>query len=312
MADGKWMFGATSKADLNEDLNPKKTYLNRDLPTEYSEGGMNIGQSGENTRRTGAAAYKAQLDMDRSNCTSDGLPDARRRNAYDLETRSPRARPTESEDHPLGRSSMGALGAPSSYVKPSPSKSAQAQERRDELQKNRFDIITTIEKEGLTENTPAARNDLDLLIGVPLSGRKDDGFLEIGASSQQENSVKKQKALDYAAALRADQDNFGSNRPVNKYATGDRGGYNNMYTHPSQAAINTGIASLSGVGPGPSLDMSQSMKQISFDVKREKQAAYRAQLANQQATTQAFKNVEAEKNVMGIFEDLPYLSSKNK
>ena len=311
MADGKWMFGATSKADLNQDLNAKKTYLNRDLPTEYSEGGMNIGQSGENTRRTGAAAYKAQLDRDRSTCASDGLPDARKRNAYDLQTRSPRARPQEEEDHPLGRSSMGALGVPSSF-QPSPSKSAQAQERRDELQKDRFDIITTIEKEGLTQNTPAARNNLDLLVGVPLTGRTDDGFLEIGASASEENSVKKQKALDYAAALRADEDNSaGSNKPVNKYVTGSRAGYNNMYTDPSQGAINTGITSL-GVGAGPSLDMSQSMKQISFDVKREKQAAYRSQLANQQAVTANFKSVEASKDATSVFEDLPYLSAPSK
>ena len=72
------MFGATSKADLNNnELNVKRTYFNRSMPDNYTEGGMQIGNASSNKSSVSAAAYKAQLDYDKySNTASDNIPNA--------------------------------------------------------------------------------------------------------------------------------------------------------------------------------------------------------------------------------------------
>jgi len=105
MADNKWMFGATSQVDLGNPQQEKRTYYNRDMPDTYSEGGLQIGakENAGNARKQSALSYKAQLDFDAANkdSSSDGLPDAKKRTAYDF------VRPDLGEgDHPLGRSSM--------------------------------------------------------------------------------------------------------------------------------------------------------------------------------------------------------------
>ena len=103
MANNKWMFGASSKIDLSSIEKEKRTYYNRDMPDTYSEGGLQIGanENADNARKQKGLSYKAQLDFDIANRCSDGLPDAKKRTAYDF------ARPSfDPDDHPLGRSSM--------------------------------------------------------------------------------------------------------------------------------------------------------------------------------------------------------------
>ncbi len=309
--DGKWMFGATSKADLNQPLNVKKTYFNRDLPEDFSEGGLQIGTPRDDTRsrRNDAAAYKAQLDFDKSTRASDNLPDARRRSAYDYQKPQ-----FEEDDHPLGRSTMGAFGEAPAGLVPSPSKSLAAANKRAEIEKaNRFNIITQMEADSQRENFPSARNNADLLVGVPLSGRTDDGILDIGASAADQRSIAKDKARQYRAQLEADEANFGTTRQAKSpYLTGNRDNYTQMNTDPSAVRINqTGVTGFN-VSNGPSLDMTPSMKSLHFDVKREKQAAYRAQLGKQQAETAQFKNAKDAQELHHVYQGLPYMTENAK
>jgi hypothetical protein len=294
------MFGATSKADLSGAVQQeKKTFFNRDMPDSYTEGGLQIGENTEpnSARKSAALSYKQQLDRDRQNFvpSDTSLPDARKRSAYDFAKKQ-----FLDEEHPLGRSSMKALGAPSNFKPPAADKAQQAAVKRSELRSDRFDIITSLQKASDPENTPGARMRQQLLIGQSIPGSNDDGMLMIGGSDEQVKELKKSKQRAYYAQLAADQEasqsapNSARGSAPNS-ARGNNTGrreYDSMYTDPSTRRIeltgNTGYS----IGAGPSRDMSGSMKDIAFDAKRIAQAKYREQLLRQQSENAYHKSVK--------------------
>lgn len=293
MTDSKWMFGATSQVDLANPQQEKRTFFNRNLPDAYSEGGLQIGDNNENdgnARRQNALSYKAQLDIDAANkaFSNDGLPNAKRRTAYDF------THPSLADgDHPLGRSSMKSLGAPSDFVPP------VGVQKRAELDANRYDIITTLAKATDPANTPRQRMKQELMVGIPING-KDDGILEIGTTAEAEKSAKKEKQRAYMAQLNADQAKFGGSAPNSARSGMSR----DMSSTRVELTGTTGYQ----IGAGMSKDMSSSMKDIAFDAKRKAQAAYRAALANQQADN-AFHKTLARQRDAQVSNDgtLPYM-----
>jgi len=292
MANNKWMFGATSKADLANPEKEKRTFFNRDLPDQYSQGGLNIGENENagNSRKQNALSYKAQLDIDIASNAQDGLPDAKKRSAYDFARKA-----VDEDEHPLGRSSMRTLGAPSNFKPPRADKAELAAQKRGELNSNRFDIITSLAKAADPANTPRQRTQRELLVGVPINGQ-DDGILEIGLTSTEEQQVKKEKQRAYFAQLNADQAN---STAAPKSA---RGGMSR-----DQSATRVELTGITGyqIGQCMSRDMSASMKNIAFDAKRQAQATYRAALANQQADNAYHKSVASSRDAQYNNDDLP-------
>ena len=69
MTDNKWMFGGTSDPNMLKDSPKKQGLYDRTLPSGYTSGGLNIGDSdasGRSTsRKAAAAAYRATLDQDK-------------------------------------------------------------------------------------------------------------------------------------------------------------------------------------------------------------------------------------------------------
>lgn len=316
MSAGKWMFGATSQADLSS-APEKKTFFNRDMPESYTEGGLQIGENRENasnSRKSSAATYKAQLDYDKQSFvpSNESLPNARKKSAYDFTARKEMG----TEDHPLGRSSMKALGAPATFIHPDENKAAQAAKKRSEMAKDRFDIITTLSKATDPSNTPGARMRQQLLIGQPVPGSTDDGALIIGESEDSTKEMKKSKQRAYFQQLAADQESSYSvpNSARGSAPNSARGkstsnrDYNSMYTSDSSTRIETTGNTGFQIGSGLSRDMSGSMKDLAFDAKRTAQAKYREQLLVQQQENAYHKSVKLQQDHEVSNDDaLPYL-----
>jgi hypothetical protein len=297
MADGKWMFGASSKVDLSDLKKEKRTFFNRDMPSDFSEGGLQIGtnENTSNSRKQNQLSYKAQLDFDRINNVADNLPDARKKSAYDFSRKD-----ADSDDHPLGRSSMSQLGTPSNYRPPRADMAELASKKRAELGANRYDIITSLAKATDSNNTPRFRNQQELLVGMPINGN-DDGILEIGSTAEVEKSDKKAKQRAYMDQLNADMAASGRISAPNSA----RRGYDIMQTDRSVKRIEHTGATGYQIGGGMSRDMSASMKNIAMDVKRQQQAKYREQLQAQQADNAYHKSVASARDAQYGVNDLP-------
>lgn len=299
-----WMFGAVSNPDLTDPtVSPKKTYFDRALPEGYTEGGLGIGE-GNNDAKTGrkqqmAAQYRAQLAADQQNGKSDQLPDARKRSAYDF------SKVGVDEDHPLGQSNIAALGD-KTITEMDQMKLSRAQQKREELALNRYDIISCLAEGSKPENSPRARNAAELLIGMPMPGRDDDGIMVIGRTQNEEETDKKKKQVAYMAQLNADTGvKFGldANYDPSK---------DSLNTYKSYARIEeTGTTGLR-ISSGPSLDMSTSMKELDFNHKRKAQQVYRDILMKQQADNADLKAQETARDAATDETTLPYLQSPSK
>jgi len=299
------MFGATSKADLGNPEKEKRTFFNRDLPDQYSQGGLNIGnENSGNSRKQSAKTYKAQLDIDIANNNNNkgtelaGLPDAKKRSAYDFVRKE-----LDADDHPLGRSSMRSLGAPSNFKPPRQDMAELAAQKRNELNSNRFDIITSLAKATDPANTPRQRMQQELLVGIPING-KDDGILEIGASASEQQRTKKEKQRTYFAQLSADQAGSGS-APNSARGSAPDSARRGMTRDQSSTRVELTGSTGYQIGRGLSRDMNASMKDVAFDAKRQAQAAYRAALANQQADNAYHKSVASARDAQFSNDDLP-------
>lgn len=156
-------------------------------------------------------------------------------------------------------------------------KLARAEEKRTQLQKERYDIISCLEKEANPINSPRARNAAELLIGQPIPGRTDDGILLIGRTAAEEHNDKKAKQAQYMEQLNADSGK--------KFGLGENydPAEDSLNTYKSYKRIEkTGTTGYS-ISSGASTDMTSSMKELDFSVKRKAQEAYRAVLQEQQA-----------------------------
>lgn len=206
----------------------------------------------------------------------DRLPDAKKRNAYDYSPRGEAPSVIVDEDHPLGFSNMNALGE-KALSKMDQMKQARAQDKRTQLAKERYDIISCLEKETDPINSPRTRNAAELLIGQPIPGRKDDGILLIGRTATEEQSDKKAKQAAYMAQLNADSGvKFGLGENYDPSA-------DSLNTYKSHKRIETTGTTGFNISNGGSSDMNSSMKELDFNTKRKAQEAYRAVLMEQQA-----------------------------
>jgi hypothetical protein len=206
----------------------------------------------------------------------DRLPDAKKRSAYDYSARAQAPPVGTDDDHPLGSSNMNALGE-KTLSKMDQLKLARAEEKRTQLHKERYDIISCLEKEANPINSPRARNAAELLIGQPIPGRTDDGILLIGRTAAEEHNVKKAKQAQYMDQLNADSGK--------KFGLGENydPAEDSLNTYKSYKRIEkTGTTGYS-ISSGASIDMTSSMKELDFSVKRKAQEAYRAVLQEQQA-----------------------------
>lgn len=207
---------------------------------------------------------------------------------------------------------MGVIGHPiNNNVEPMDSaKKSRSQQKRDELNADRYDIITKLEKASDKKYTPASRQDQSLLIGIPINDEGNDGMLDIGQTAEIQYNIKKQKQREYLAQLNSDQEsapNSSRISPRSPRGGSDNRDYDSMNTDRSFKNINTGITGYQ-IGNGPSSDMTGSMKNISFNAKKNAQAAYRAALEKQQEQNVFHKSVEASKSaIRGDDGQLPYM-----
>lgn len=260
---------------------------------------MNIGASDSQiaVKKEAQAQYLASLNNDKETRVSDNLPDARRRTFYETNRKD-----LGEGDHPLGRSSMKALG---SYrdLNIDDDKKETAASKRQELKTNRYDIISTLEKETNPMNSPRQMNE-DMLVGVPGVSGKDDGIHQIGRSASTMHNDKKAKQREYMAQLNADAGTvFGV--PEGRGAF-----YRDASVKRIEATGNTGFH----ISDGASMDMSPSMKNLDFDMKRSRQEAYRAALGNQQAESARRKEIEKVDTARLNDEnaDLPYMTNNSR
>ena len=296
-----WMFGGVSNPDLS-DPNPKKTYFDRSLPAGYTEGGLGIGEGGKlgrdsDRKAAQAAAYRAQLEKDAAtHGASDQLPDCKKRSAYDFSSKTP-----VNSDHPLGQSNLSALGE-STLSQMDQAKLARAQQKREELSLNRFDIISCLETSADPKNSPRARNAAELLVGMPIPGRNDDGILLIGRTAGQEEQDRKKKQMAYMAQLNADTGvKFGLDENYDPKK-------DSLSTYKSHARIEHTGQTGYHISSGASLDMSQSMKELDRDAKLKAQAAYREVLMKQQEDRAVYEATQRAIDRADHGDQLPYMS----
>ena len=299
------MFGGVSNPDLSDPMmSPRKTYYDRELPSGFTEGGLGIGEGGSDSKagrkQQMAAKYRAQLAADaHQHGGSDQLPDAKKRTAYDF------VKTATDPEHPLGVSNMNALGE-KKLSSMDEVKQARARQKREELSLNRYDIISCLEEGTKPENSPRARNAANLLIGMPIPGRTDDGIMNIGRTADEEKADKRRKQAELMAQLNAD--------------TGVKFGLDDNYdpqkdslnTYKSHARIETTGSTGFNVGSGRSLDMSLSMKELDFKAKRKAQQAYRDVLTKQQADKAEFMATVTARDAADDGCTLPYMQSPSK
>lgn len=294
------MFGGSSDPALNEDgqLQEKKTFFNRDLPDSYSQG-FQIGDSDMNgnstSRKIRQQQYQQALDMDKVNYVSDQLPDARRTRVFNRKEVS-------DEEHPLGSSMLMAFGE-STKNKMDPVKAELAELKRQELESNRFDIITRIEKDTSPMNSPRYRNDNAL--GIKDPSTDGTGIMAIGYTSNQEMTMKKQKQKEYMAQLNADTGKiFGVSE---NYDAATEGLNKDKSFKRIESTGNTGFQ----ISQAESMDMSPSMKSIAFDAKRQRQLAYRSVLDAQKEQCASIRATERSRDTSVNDENnLPFMQNK--
>lgn len=296
MSDGKWMFGGSSDPSLLVANNEKKTFFNRELGDNYTEGfqiGENETSDGYQNKRAAQAAYQAALESDQINFKSDNLPDARR-------TRTFIRKDNSDNEHPLGSSMLMALGE-STKNRMNPKQVEIAQLKREELNQNRFDIINLIEKDTSPMNSPRYRNEMEL--GVKDPSTDGSGIMAIGSTAAQEKASKVAKQKEYMAQLNADRGiDFGISEYDPQESTLNR---DKSYKRIEKTG-HTGY----NISTGPSLDMSPSMKNIDFEIKRQRQAAYRNILDQQKQLTAALKQQEKNNdNSVNDENNMPYMQN---
>lgn len=296
MSDSKWMFGGVSDPELLTDRSEKKTFFNREISQEYTEGfqiGENETSGGFQNKRAAQAAYQAALESDKVNFVSDNLPDARR-------TRTFIRKDISDNEHPLGSSMLMAIGE-STKNKMNPKQVQIAEVKREELNKNRFDIINLIEKDTSTMNSPRYRNEVAL--GIKDPSTDGTGIMAIGNTAADEKATKQAKQKEYMAQLNADRGfDFGLGGYDARESTLNR---DKSYKRIEKTG-ETGFR----ISAGPSLDMSPSMKSIDFEMKRQRQAAYRNILDQQKELTAALKQQEKNSDFSVNDENnMPYMQN---